>query len=443
MPQMRKIREEAGIAMVTVVVLSAVLMMLGGGMYFLASRENRMTSADYMGGQAFYYAEGGIENAIDILNYAATDTQLMQRRPDESAEGYGCLMESPNCDKQAGIVMKIGNEEYLVWVETVTKHGDPCSGCGLDITRPDIPAYLLISAKGWSGDGYRLLRQRVKVQASKYPVTLFINGDAVFNGNPAVIGQSLYVKGDFWGREKLTVSGDDLISGDGAAGVFATGAIYAKTGNSNSQIYTESGSPSGYFASPQYDNDRDSRGPAGNTFSPADLVSSFDTGGLTTSQLLSLKGMAQTDGFYREPAPGKLTIKQNMLPSRAGNIVVYVEYFDGNPEDNLVELGFKWSPAGYSGGKAFIVVRNGSIKMTGTQIGNLHGFIYCPDGPLTVHGGGQGSFTGPVWAKGITEEQGGSGNFVFNMTSDFLADPPFLAWTVVRLAAWTEVDWEE
>src|SRR5450756_3141951 len=87
-------KNEEGVALITVIILTAVLMMMGAGMYMVASREQTMSSADYEGGQAFYYAEGGIENVIDILNYSGTETQLTQLRADQSSDGQGyfCLL---------------------------------------------------------------------------------------------------------------------------------------------------------------------------------------------------------------------------------------------------------------------------------------------------------------------------------------------------------------
>lgn len=182
-------------------------------------------------------------------------------------------------------------------------------------------------------------------------------------------------------------------------------------------------------------NDRDSRGPTGNTYTLADLQDQFETGGLSTSQLTILKGQAKSSGFYSS-ADGGFNIQQGDLPSRDGNIVVYVEFPSGEPADNEVDLKFEWPHTPYTEGKALVVVKNGSVRMTGSAIGDLQGSIYCPDGPVTIHGGGSGTFTGFVWGKGMVD----IGNFPFNMTEEFLADPPFYAWTIVRETAWTEVD---
>ena len=68
---------EAGIALITVIIMTAVLMIISAGMYFVASREGIMAQADNVGGQAFYFAEGGVENVLDMLSSSATESQLI------------------------------------------------------------------------------------------------------------------------------------------------------------------------------------------------------------------------------------------------------------------------------------------------------------------------------------------------------------------------------
>lgn len=177
-------------------------------------------------------------------------------------------------------------------------------------------------------------------------------------------------------------------------------------------------------------------GPAGRTFSLVELQNKFDTGGLTTSQLVSLKGMAKSSGYYANPVSGNLVIQQDDVPSHSGNVVVYVEFSGGTPAANEVSLKFEWPHSPYTTGQAMVVIKNGSVKMTGNAIGHFNGSVYCPDGEVRVDGSGGGEFTGFLWAKGLTD----IGNFNFKMTPEFIADPPFFTWTVLRQAEWTEVD---
>lgn len=427
---------EHGIAMVSVVLTSAILLIVSSGMYYVASREGRMSQADYAGGQAFYYAEGGVENVLDILNYTGTEWQLTQLRPDQSADGSGYLMDpSPGLRQNPPnpIQMTIGRQSYTVFVDEVDQYGNHCTGCGLDPSGNQ-PAYLLITAQGQSSEGYRKLQQRVKLTASGFPLSFYVDGNANLNGNTTLVNQSIFVRGNFYGREKLTLTGNDLMYG-GGAGVFATGSIYAKANGGNSQIYTSSGGRSSYWSSNDI-NDRDSRGPSGNKFSVSALQNYFNyAGGLTTNQLAILKSQAQASGYYNGNPGSNLTIQQSDLPSRSGDIVVYVEFSSGNPMNNVVHLKFQW-PNGYATGKALIIVKNGSVTLEGNAIGNLVGDIYCPDGSVTANGNGNGTFTGYVWGKGLTD----IGNFNFSMNQQFIQDPPFYVWSATRETAWTQVD---
>ena len=332
------------------------------------------------------------------------------------------------------IVMKIGNQNYTVWVDEVDYNGNHCSACGLNLASNN-PAYLLVTAEGQSSQGYRKLQQRVRLQPSNYPLTFFIDGDVNMNGSPVISDQSIYVRGNFYGREKLTVNGTDQVYG-GPAGVRATGSIYAKSNGGNSQIYTFSGGQSSYWAA-NYIYDRDSRGPTGNTFSAAELNNTFSTSGLTASQLASLKSQAKTSGYYNGNPSSSLTLQQNDLPNRAGDIVIYIEYPSGTPSTNEVNLKFEWpNQPQYTTGKALVIIKNASVRLTGSAIGSLDGVIYCPDGQARSDGSGNGVFTGYIWAKGLTN----IGNFTFKMDSAMVGDPPFFAWTVTRETAWTEVD---
>jgi hypothetical protein len=329
--------------------------------------------------------------------------------------------------------LKIGNETFTVYVDEVDENGVHCTGCGLNLASRN-PSFLLITAEGRSNEGYRKIQQRVRLEASGYPMTFYVNGDVTANGNVSLVNQSVYVRGNFYGRDKLTLSGNDLMYG-GGAGVFATGSIYAKSNGGNTQIYTESGEKSSYWKSnDQYD--RDSRGPAGNRYSLSELQDTFATSGLSANQLATLKSQAQTSGYYNGNPSSNLNLQQNDIPSHDGNVVVYIEYPSGNPANNNVHLKFEWPHTPYTSGMALIIVKNGSVSLEGNAIGNLKGIIYCPDGAVTANGNGNGVFTGFVWGKGLID----IGNFNFTMNQQFLDDPPFFAWTVTRETAWMEVE---
>lgn len=420
--------------MMTVVVLAAVLMVIGAGMYYIGTGEQKMSRADEQGGQAFYYAEGGIEDAINILNFAGTETQMTELRADDSSDGYGYLMDPVAADRQNPsdpLIMNIGDESFTVWADLTDASGNHCTGCGLDV-KSDDPAYVLITSEGTSSEGYRKLQQLVKLTPIDYPLTLFVDGDAQVNGTPELYNQSMYVGGDVFGREKILISGDDIVSGEPAA-VFATGKINAKSNGDRTAIYEEDGSPSSWWDI-AYQYDRDTNGPTGNRFTFEDLASYPGTSRLSDTQMATLKNMARTSGYYQS-ASSSLSLQQSDLPDMDGDIVVYVEFPSGDPESNEVDLKFTWPTAG-NDGMALVIIENGSARMTGSAIGDLQGVVYCPDGPVRADGSGNGDFTGFIWGKGMEN----IGNFPFNMTEAFMDDPPFFLWTITREASWTEVD---
>ncbi len=428
---------ESGVAMVTVIIMSAVLLMVGTGMYYVASSEQTMTQANNVGGQAFYFAEGGLENVLDILNYEATEWQLTQPRPDQSQDGFGYLMD-PNPDLRQTpsnpVQMKIGSQTYTVYVDEVGQDGNHCTDCGLKLTSKHLhPAYLMVYAEGQTAEGYRKLEQQVTLTPTGYPLDFFIDTSITLNGNPSLTGQSLFVNGDVSGRKFLTVSGTDSTYNI-PAGVFATGRIYADPGTS-CPIYTTSGDANPGCWKSSFSHDRDEYGPAGHTFTMSDLQGYFNPGGLTTTQLAMLQSQAQTSGYYNGNASGSLTIQQSDLPNRSGDIVIYVDFPSGSPQQNLADLKFSWPPNSSYTGKAIIVVLNGNIKMAGVAIGQASAVIYCPNGSVTAEGSGSQTFNGFVYGAGFTDK----GNFTFNLTPQMLDDPPFFAWSVTR-GTWQQVD---
>lgn len=404
-------RNEEGVALITVIILTAVLMVMGAGMYMVASREQTMTAADYAGGEAFYYAEGGIENVLDILKDTATEAQLTQMRADQSSNGYGYLMDPTPGNRQNPtdpVEMRIGQDSYTVYVDTVDQYGNHCTGCGLELFSPDsVPSYLMITAEGQSSSGYRKLQQMVEVTAvtgPRYPLSLYVDGDADFNGTPYMTNQIFYVKGNVVGRDKLVASGTDFITGLPAA-VYATGTI------------TD--------IQPQ---DRDKSNPVGNPFTLAELQSIVGTAGLPASELERLKNEAIQQGNYYTSG----SKFESVNGDSNGNAVLFIDY--ASPDEAVPK--FTWPGPGY----VTIVVLNGDVKLTGGAIGSSRAILYCPDGFVRADGGGGGGFTGLVWAgKGLTS----IGNFEFNMDEDFYdGNPPsFLTGvTVKRMASWKEVD---
>ncbi len=424
---------DAGVAMVTVIIMSAVLLLMGTGMYYVATSEQAMTRGNNVGGQAFYYAEGGVENVLDILNYQATEYQLTQQR-----QGGTYLMDPDPSLRQNPphpVTVTVGNQAYKVWVDEVDQYGNHCSGCGLVPTSKN-PAYLMVYAEGQASEGYRKLQQQVTLTPTGYPLDFFINGDVTINGNETLTNQSLFANGYVAGRKFLTVSGTDGTYGM-PAGVFATGRIYANS-NKNCPIYTTDGDENSGCWNPNYNyiNDRDQYGPADNPFSTSALQGYFNYGGgLTTTQLATLQSQAQASGYYNGNASGSLTIQQGDLPNRTGDIVIYVNFPSGNPQNNMADLKFSWPPNSSYSGKAIIVVLNGSITMEGGAIGQTTAVIYCPNGTVTAHGSGSQTFNGFVWGAGLTDK----GNFTFNLTREMVNDPPFFSWSVTR-GTWQQDD---
>jgi hypothetical protein len=208
---MKRIRNELGVAMTTVLIMGATLTVLASTATFVTVQELRAGTDERKSAEALAYAEAGIDRFMNYLassnpNYA----QLVQA---------GC--EQPAISLPTGT---IGNGTFTVSMQvydpTATSEANrlpqPPSGgaCTTAPTgtrnksNPRKGQYFLITSTGEHPASKRVVQEVVKVATRGLPVGM-VGDNFNLNGTPDVSGMSIVTQGAVTGRDKLDMTGID------------------------------------------------------------------------------------------------------------------------------------------------------------------------------------------------------------------------------------------
>jgi hypothetical protein len=488
---MARLRNETGIAMVTVLLVGAALTASAGAAAFVTVQDLKATTDDSRGSSALAYAEGGIDRLIlDIrrglvtwydIRLAGCTTNPANVTPD-NPQGRDYLTSSGQLGQGT---FKARLEVYTPPTSTTpAKYADTgaCTGRSGSPPRYKEGQNFVITSVGEQPTARRVVRSVVKISARGFPVGVFARRVQV-NGTPNLVNISLISDGDVLNRSKYAVSGTDLYyrikdfwpSVSGAtgdqrvpAGVHTIAQIY--TQNSATEHPAEQGvncianRNTGTEGQSQWDQSgyggtitRNTACPGQSLLPPpsskmvqADLDRVAPTPKVSDQDYLTLKAAAKQDGIYCYIATTGATsctkkgaawslpspIQSSALTGLAASWVAYFEYQDPSKAEtgNLISWNANvgstsscTTPYQYG----IIVVRNGSFHINGNT--DLNGVLLVPEGKVTD----QGTFTinGTIIAKSI--ESGGDGTFQMNQCWLDHLPGPFLDATTSR---WSEVD---
>jgi hypothetical protein len=469
----KRLRDQSGVALVTVLFVGAALTAVATSSSFIAIRELRTSSEDWNGSRAVSYGEAGLQRFLNELKLGGFGMG--------SIIGAGCT--SPPVALPQGL---IGNGSYSAeltaynpattpkvptWTGTANTSG-PCAG--RDFVNTKVPQLYAISSTGTSGQGRRTIRAVVTISGSGLPVGVFVNTiDA--NGNPDFTNISIFASGDINGRDKMNVSGIDenytvgqVYGGSSTAkvpaAVHAVGAIYGKGGGRTGAIHPPNPNCS-VGRGPQGQSMWDSSGtggpvtaactpawtaPAGwigpayppTTKFTSELLKGVSGGRaampkLNESEYQSLKATAQSSGIYCYiPKSGPATCTELGAPltgsmtditSLPAHFVVYYEYEPGANQS----LSWTNSVTPCPTRSATVVVRNGGVTLRGG--GTMYGNILAPEG--TVDSAGNYVVYGSVLAQSMRLR----GTAGFALDACATANQPTTTLNVTA-GRWSEVD---
>jgi Tfp pilus assembly protein PilX len=411
---LRRLRtDESGVALVSVIMVVAMLTALGVLMVEVSTRNLTNANADRVATSSLGAAEAGVAAAEGYLNNA--NPQLISCSPNCTTNPWG-NSASPQS-------LTFPNGSATVWIETVAGFSQR-SGT------------YKIHSVGRNATGVRTIEQTVVVTPFNFPIGIYIDNKINDGGTAAVTNESVFSQDCIDSRSHINFSGIDPYYNIPAA---AHSAKYVTTKNWNSCPANGSSDSqaihNGTLCNTTYPYDQDSMGgtfPNGSSCSTApnqytgtsaftyqNLVNDYgyQPKGLTDEQYAALKARAQAQGtYYTSPS-----MPTNLTPSTQYDPILY---FDINPgqsvtlQNELAAYAYQTDPAGtcLQHPAVVLIVRGGDLKITSSA--QMTGPIFVPEGTISYAGGAQ--LVGTIWAANMTI----TGNANVGLTPCYAASTP-------------------
>jgi hypothetical protein len=494
----RWMRDDAGVAMVTVILVGASLTVVASAGATIAIQDFRSGANDRRATEALTFAESGVDRMLLELRRGGYGW----RRLNEA----GCSLP-PIAVPQGNLGSNRYYNAYLTvykndavpenrlpvvgtWEpgQTWSTANDSKPVCtSHDNVSPRTPMLFAITSTGEHPTATRVVRQVVRISARGLPIGMYADSVNVQGGNPSAISISLITPGNVDGREKLEFTGYDpyytlgyfwagqSMTVPAPAAVHARGTINCSkqacgddqrehpgplncTANASANGQSQwdqsglGGSLSGLTKCPQW-NGSPSAPPPYSSFSDADLERSRPTPTLAEEDYAMLKQAAKDRGLYclmtgsnnsgtcTSPSGSFTTNGTIQNVSGVGNH--FVAYFDypttGDPFSSQRTVTWKMGvgPCTYdetTNKSAIIVVRYGSVDLTGKD--EIVGAFFAPEGQAWLRGsGGIVKIHGTTIAKRIDI----GGNAEVLLSECWVMNMPN-AFLQVRPLSWSEVD---
>ena len=450
---LQRLREERGVAALTVMLVTSVLAAAGAVVAFTATAELEIAGRDRRAEDAFAAAEAGLDQAATHFSVQATWSRTRT---------FECL-NNPLVADSAEYREPTNNQVCGVRI-TSPSNGRivrPATG------RPFVE-YTVVSRAKEGRTVTRTLAGRFRVEALNIPFGMFVNGNVDLNGTPKLMRESLLVTGTVTSREKLSTdaNGDrlfndadlawefhrDLITSDpaptmcsdgtgqvGCAGVFSNVQIYEKNEQNGVEIHTQSSDPS--LSAYPIDRDYVHQGLVVNGVKqPVVRIPADDI----LEQMPLLKQQAGIQGLYLNYRNGKnenVVIQPNDLGAAAREfsrqVVVYIDADAGDsigwkvnliPGSTSSDIRFTDPDTAQRVGPdaGIIVVRGGSMRLEANT--QWSGALFVPESTLRILGGAVCTCT--IYAQGFTAE---GGNSTVQLTPEWFTRVPGGLFDVRRL----------
>lgn len=481
MKALKGIRNQAGVAMVTVLLVGMVLTVVTTVAAFSTIKELRSSTEDRKSAEALAYAEAGIDR---VLRYIRIENITWHK------------LIVAGCEQPAGLPIPAGVVGSGAFEATLKVYEpNPPSGnsadrvvpgaCSYRATAPNDPTgqHFIITSKGTRGTAKRVVQQVIKVAPLGLPIGIYAQSVEA-GGTPNMTGISMFTEGSILGREKLDFNGIDPyyymgdVFPDGVSGRSMTEHVPAGA-HALLGLYLKQNGTSAEFPGPTAPTTRnctaetngqslwDSDGsaatgavtagctgqtgyPLSSKFTPT-IMDKVRPHRLTEQDHQAMKDAAKTTGIYcqigtttacwmrGQPMGAVPAVWQNadIAPLFAAGVNNYVAYFEFVGGDALTN-SIKWQADVWGcnatnpdlNKSAVIVVRRGGLEINSAMINGA----FIMDGELKYSGN-------PTLNGTIISNAGfritGNANFtlddcwVKNMPGPFLTTVP---------ATWAEVD---
>jgi hypothetical protein len=477
-------RDERGVALVTVLFIGAVMTVTVSAAAFIAVGEFRASNRDRGATTALALSEAGIDRTIQWIRSNKVPWRFIALSGCSSVGTVGGVSYST-----ITLNGQIGTGTYAT---TITR-ADGCSPLPTSVPNPRVPQQLVLSSTGCTdnaagvacptGSSKRLVEQAVAVTSRTLPVGMSA-ASIDMRGSPSFQNMIVVARGIVSSRSHINVTGTDpyykksdfypCIGGKTAAAFqcFTAGAAndtaMPASVHSTDRIYTKPNGGDEHPPSPNcsYLWDGSATGttitgtacgfaypnrPPTALFSEADADRITNTPRLTEEDHLYFKNVAQQAGLYcsnygtgtasctRAGTAATVTgdIDTADVTGLGGFYVVYIEYPGGSdPQRNM--LGWNvaaptgtnpCSSTAATGSMVVVIVRNGGLETKSSFIGA----IFAEDGRYET--GANASFEGTVAAQFIRTR--GSPNICNSQR--WLDSMPGIFISVAPLQ-WSEVD---
>jgi Tfp pilus assembly protein PilX len=482
---MRRLRNEAGVALITVLFIGAVMTVTVSTAAFVAVGEFRAANDDRGSSSALAYAEAGVDRTILwIRSNRAVWRQIVLS---------GCGTVAGTVYNPIRLQGQVNNGHYNATIS----RADNCSPVPTTIPPPQEAQQMVITSEGCTdgtagaacptGAARRVVRQAIRVGTRPLPIGMSSNR-VDSQGSPSLIGLTVFARGIVNTRSQIDVSGTDPWYekedfypctggavppacfpedgdnvGDMPAAVHSTDRIFLRPNGTNEHP------PSPNCAEPDFIWDGSATGGASTALStacpdyplspPTSLFTDADHDRLASTPRLTeedhhfFKSIAQQQGLYCSnygsaaqtcskagvtPVAGVAgDIDQLDVAGLGQNFVVYIEYPAGDPLSrqlgwnvtNPVPTDVCTANPPVANTMVVLIVRGAGVE-TKT---NFMGAIFAEDGNFSTAGNLR--FEGSLAANVIRTR----GTPTLCMTNRWLQSMPgvFLEVTALR---WSEVD---
>lgn len=438
----RIMRSDSGIALISAVMIVAVLVGLSATVALVATDNLRNAGNDRLSASALESAEGGIAQAVAYIKANGLGklkcSESVGTTNPSACSGY-VAWANPVSPQQ----VTVGKQSYQVWIGMVSPATPPSQKA----------AQLRIHSTGTAGNapGQRVTSLDIWAKPLQFPIGVYTD-TATGGGSAGIHSESLFSQAcvnqrvkDGSGGGGVQFSGEDLYyqipaaahstqyvttSNNGCTSSDGGNIHWKKTGNGNGS------SGATVSCSPDFPFDQDSQGgpltsgdgcygtsPYGGGYPTSSLfdlntLKQFDyrPGGLSNSEYAALRAIAQAEGtYYTTTKSGSYFPDPNTYPQG-------VLYFDLKAGDKQTIQGSD-VPAGYSRSlssnpdcginNVVIIVRNGDLQVNSNV--QVVSDIFVPEG--TYHGQGGAQIIGTLFAHAVDKLTG---------TQDFYLDQCFL-----------------
>jgi hypothetical protein len=418
-------RDDAGAAMVTTLLVGAVLTGLGIVAVDVSISNLRNAGRDRVAGTALNTSESGVAQAIEYIKNGGGSA--LSCSPTCSANPWG------NRDNPQTVTLPNGRE-YKVWIQVVQAFAPP--------TYKTATYKVHSLGTAGSGPGSRTIEVTVEAKPFTFPVGLYADTfeDA---GNGTVHSEQMFAKGCIVNRNAIQF-GPSTDPATGATSPVdpyygyppaAHSADYITTDNQLSSCKASTSIHATSACNTSFTGDQDKAGGSISAFPTCSSVTmggttslftiaelnatyGYQARGLSNSQYAALKTKAMSQGNYWDEstlndyvAPCAVTCPAGKTPTPNG--VVYFKVNStttiGNEFNEMVDFA-----RGQCGTRSLVVVIEGGSATINNNV-SLTAALFVPDGQLKYNGGAV--LEGTVFAKEINK---------FTGTADFYLDQCFI-----------------